>query len=538
MNSRALLLAAAAASLAPAALAQTPQLLPLHKTADLLVTDNQTLNLGILRAHDANVDGDYNDPGELTVYFDPAVAINPSTGLPYASAAGIFGNPNTLTIDKRGSVFVICNTTSSLRTLIRVRDLDGDGDVNDAGESNIYFDATNLSGLSGYSMQGMCFDDQDRLWITASGQGTTTIDRVFVATDLNQDGDVNDAGEVLVAYDRITSVGAGSPSLDSPAWIGTLPDGTLYLSNGFSSNQGLFRLAETGAPNGNFNDAGEVTGIYNGLNGNPGPNFVWCARFRADGKLVIYNQTAKRLIVATDANQNGVFDDAGEAAPFFTTSDNGLTIGAGFAFDVREDGVVAFGDTGSPPNNRVLFFRDLNNDGDASDAGEQTVAIDFPATAFPGVRPRALLFLPLEPSQFGIGCLGSSGFAPLLSWDRDTAALPYPGNASFGLQLSLAPAGVTVLSFYSEVVAPVQVNSLAPGLADPNCFLYPSLLDASSSFLDPGSPTDGLGNLAIPAPLPPSPFLAGKTFAVQVLTVDFALALPLITSNAISVPIL
>jgi hypothetical protein len=309
------------------------------------------------------------------------------------------------------------------------------------------------------------------------------------------------------------------------------------MTNFNSTNQGVWRLAEAGTPNGSLDDAGEVTSLYTAQNANPVTKFTLCARFDGNGVLYIYNQTDKKLLRAVDGNVNGVYDDAGEGATFFTNGDNGLTIGAGFGFDVRDDGGVYFGDTGASPSNRVIRFQDLNADGDASDPGEQTVVLNFPASAFPAARPKSLLFLPAEPVPYGAGTPASSQIVPVLTWVRD-GGLPYPGNAGFTLKMTSAPAGVGALVVYAEVNAPILLDTVLPGLTDPSCVLYPSLFDLSTGFLDAAGVSDFLGELSIPAPLSPVPGLAGKTFYAQILTVDPLLAAPIIATNALEVPVL
>lgn len=514
--------------------AQTPQIVPFAKTADLLIGDNFTSK--ILRCSDLTADGDYNDAGEVTLYFDPAIALDPNSGLPYGAAK--MGNPLAMCVDMMGWVYVADGGTT--RTMFRIRDVDGDGDANDAGESSIFFDPTNVAGINNFSLSGVIATDSGHIYATLSGQGSgfTAIDRLVKLIDSNVDGDANDAGEHAIVWDRATAVTNGNTSLDSPSWIGTLPDGTLYVSNGNTNNQGIWRLADQPAtPDGIFNDAGEVTNVYGGANGNPPPKFIFCARFGQDGRMYLVNITDKRIIAATDVNANGIYDDVGEAAAFATSGDGGITISAMFGVDVRDDGTVVLGDTGGSPNNRLIGYKDLNFNGVASDPGEQTVLLSFSTTTFPTAKARSLQFLPKEPKQFGVGRISSSG--SFLGFGAAPAGgLPKVGNPNFALQVVQAPIGVQAGLFYSDVTNPIPFATLAPGLSDPNSLLYPDVFNPGfGGQLAPGL-TDVFGTGVFPLPIPPLPSLAGKTFTVQGFVIDFASPFPIVFSNALELTFL
>lgn len=532
-NSVRFLVAPVVALLAGLASAQV-QIQPLHGTADLLIGDNAGSQ--ILRANDGTGDGDYDDVGELFSYFDPASALDPLTGVPYGAAK--LGTPTGMAISLTGHVYVADGGTT--RTMFRLRDENSDGDANDPGESNIFFDPSNAAGLTSFAIQGLAIDLGGTVYVTASGQGTgfTAIDRLFRLADGNGDGDANDPGEQAVVYDRATSVANGNPSLDVPSWMALLPDGSLVATNAFSSNQGAFRLADTSPVDGDFNGTGEVAAIYSGANGNPLPKFSFCGRFGLDGRLFLYNISDKRLIAATDGNGNGVYDDAGEGVAFAATGDGGITIGAGFSFDVRDDGAVIFGDTGASPNNRLLMYADGNGNGVASDAGEASVVLSFSTSPFPGARPRHVLFLPRLEIVFAPGCPATNGIIPVLGIDLAGGGIPKAGNATFGFRITSAPPGVGVAVVAALAVAPLDLNSLLPGISPPGCTLFPDLLAPTTLVFAPPTVTDPSGTLVVPVPLPPLPGIQGATIFAQALTIDPLSTTPLITSTGIEIRIL
>jgi hypothetical protein len=514
--------------------AQVLQILPFRQTTDLLVGDSFTSK--VLRCHDGDNDGLYNSAGEVFLYFDPAVAIDPNTGLPYGAAK--LGNPVSITVDLQGNVYVVDAGTT--RTLFVTRDLNGDGDANDAGESRIFFDPTNAAGLNNFSMWGSVAAGDGTLYVTAAGQGTgfTNIDRIFHLVDLNNDGDALDAGEATVVYDRNTAIGNGAQAIDSPAWMGSMADGTLYLTNGFSSNQGVWRLVDLPASsNGRYDDMGEVQNAYTGLGGNPVPKFSWCSRFGVDGALYVLNQTDKKLIRAVDLNANFIYDDVGEGAAFCATGDGGILWSAIFELEVAPDGSVLIGDTGGAPNNRILKFKDLNNNGNAQDPGEQSVLLSFGSTPFPTSKPKCMAFLPVEPSTFGSGCPTSFGPAPTLEWVRSGGIAKF-GTTTFRMQSkNLAPFSPAYL-IYADATFPIVFDTIAPGLSDPSCILYPSIFSPELNAIDLGY-SDGAGEVLFDAAINANPALMGTTFTAQILAVDtLATVNPIVFSNALLVPIL
>jgi hypothetical protein len=183
-------------------------------------------------------------------------------------------------------------------------------------------------------------------------------------------------------------------------------------------------------------------------------------------------------------------------------------------------------------------MKDLTGDGDARDAGEAMVGLDFATSAFPTAKPISVFFLPEEPGLFGAGGLTSAGVPLTLRWENETG-LPIPGNAGFAVDLTQAPSNAVVGLLYSDTLTAIPLDSLAPAVADPSVYLYTDLFSPDSGAIDPGLLTDGSGNARIPVPLPPSlSVLAGKSFCLQGLTVDWSLTLPVVLSNAVTFSIL
>src|SRR5262245_15719193 len=142
---------------------------------------------------DLNADGDAADAGEHNVFFNGA------------NASGLV-NPTTNVFDvfqaSNGSVYVAEGDTDSV---YRVRDLNGDGDGNDAGEANVWFSAAgNAGAFTLPTPNGVAQGADGAIYFVNAGVGSAPADRVYRTVDLNNDGDANDAGEATVFVDLQT----------------------------------------------------------------------------------------------------------------------------------------------------------------------------------------------------------------------------------------------------------------------------------------------------------------------------------------------
>ncbi|MEZ5979251.1 MAG: hypothetical protein R3F34_13645 [Planctomycetota bacterium] len=174
----------------------------------------------IHRFIDLNGDGDVADPGEKTCFLNatganPGLEKNPDFGtvLPSMVVGGTSGSYGWLkelaTMDEDGTetYYFGCNSSNTgtfsvndsgqfINGLIfRGEDKNQDGDVNDAGEVNLYYDGSGAGGLPSQldKILGIdAFEHSIVVFSLLSGNVAVTI-----LTDLNGDGDANDDGERL-----------------------------------------------------------------------------------------------------------------------------------------------------------------------------------------------------------------------------------------------------------------------------------------------------------------------------------------------------
>jgi hypothetical protein len=136
----------------------------------------------VLAFADKNQDGDANDEGEVSIFYDK------STGGPKLST------PNCLIAAPDGS-FYIADDGSAGRRIVRLQDSNGDGDALDADEARMVYNTTALS--------LPLLEDLESLAISPEGLlfgGDTTQQAIFTFRDLNGNGDFLDADEVTLFF--------------------------------------------------------------------------------------------------------------------------------------------------------------------------------------------------------------------------------------------------------------------------------------------------------------------------------------------------
>lgn len=141
----------------------------------------------IMALDDLDANGDALGAGEHRVYFDNLNA----SGIQIASIQG-------LTVDAMGAVFVAASNTSSLGddAIYRLFDANGDGDANDLGEATEYCLVPNSTAGVGDSIPTEVRIGHDGFVYYADVGATGVVARgIYQLRDLNLDGDCNDAGE-------------------------------------------------------------------------------------------------------------------------------------------------------------------------------------------------------------------------------------------------------------------------------------------------------------------------------------------------------
>lgn len=447
--------------------AQGPVLpvIPFAATQDLLVVDSS--NDCVWRLSDFSQEGNYNGANEVLLFYSDIGNI-------------ALTNPTCIVVAPNGRAYVADSTEDKILELV---DLDWDGAANSPGEFNVFFDsATNASGITMASAQGITVDYLGRLFVANSNAGTSGIDQILVLQDLNGDGDANDVGE---AYDYCTIPGgSGAVGNSIPTKVIVGPDFNVYYTDVASSGsvvKGVYRLADLNG-NGNCNDPGEQS-LYWTPTAASSP-FYWSLAVDTVGNFYVTDHSANYTIWrGRDLDGNGTIDAGTEDQVFYSTTATGGS--TWWDIVVRDDGWILVLD--AKTHDRVTALKDLNGDGDATDPGESFDAYDeLIGASNVQVRGAAFQRAPLQEVVPTTVALGSTTTV--------TVATPKPGDLAL---VVISPA----------VIPPISLPPLGFVRVDPNFVpLYLGLANASSQVVYP---------LAVPATA------AIGTYGLQSLAGDF-----------------
>jgi hypothetical protein len=316
----------------------------------LILADNTAQTLWLM--NDANSNGVIDEPTEVTTFFSGANA----AGTPATA------NPNGLGIRRDGLVAVADFTN---RRILLLKDGNGDGDAQDAGESRIFATGNTGTWTNFNSPFGVTFDACGRLLVTNAGIAAIPFDGIFRLQDLNGDGDAEDATPApeLTDYCTAAPMGPGNTN-SSPGEIVNL-SGAIFLRDSAGTNQGVTRAVDLNADS-DANDAGEFGSFFNASNAGAillGAGFSIDIDTKNAGAVYIQNTVSvpaastDQLIRVKDSNGDNDADDAGEAIVAYTTSEAGFNIGDFFS---QPNGSLLLADSSS---RRIYSFVDGNNDG-------------------------------------------------------------------------------------------------------------------------------------------------------------------------------
>ena len=357
-----LVAASALALVAASVQAQRPMLVPFEQSLDLLVVD--TGIDGVWRLSDLDQRGGYMTNGEIIQFYDG------TTGPVSLS------NPTCVAVGRFGQVFVGDSTTDVIAIL---EDLDGNGDALGSGEARAWFDSSNQSGIVMASVMGLTVDAFGDVFAAVANAGSSGTDMILRLSDLNQDGDANDAGEAQV-YCQIPNA-AGSVGNSIPTKIVIAPNGWLYYAEVGSTGavqKGVWQLADRNG-DGDCDDPGELTHFWTPPSTASAGGFYWGLAVDRAGVFYLTDHNHEQVWRAQDLDQNGTITPNEETLFYQTTNSTWWDV------MIHSDGTVLLCEDFTP--DRIVALVDRNGDGDALDAGEASDWYDSTQSSI-GVRPR------------------------------------------------------------------------------------------------------------------------------------------------------
>jgi len=374
------------------------------------------------------------------------------------ASASVLGQPPPLNA-KIGGALV---GDMTLDQIYLTRDLNNDGDADDPGESWVYFDATNGSGLpspcgspytifqaaSGYQFYGDGKSDsvyrirdwnnnlnaldagEANVWFSTAGNpngfilsnpngvfqdslgatyilnaGTSSLpDAIFRTVDLNNDGDANDKDESSLWMD-VQSLIPSSSAFDI-----TFMNDVAYFADLVGGNPDtVFRAHDV-----NANGVIE-TGEFNVFIDQTNPFGVQVGTSIVNDGTSIYiseslvSANPQKVFRLTDLNASGDIDDASEAEEIWNEYmvPAGYELGSSFSMAIGPDGELLVASSGADIRDNVFRLVDLNSDGDFLDAGETIVWASGHGSGVFIDYARSVEYIIPEPASFSLLALGA-----------------------------------------------------------------------------------------------------------------------------------
>ncbi len=374
------------------------QPVPLQNRGALLVSDQGNPPFdGIFILQDLDGDGLALQPSEGAVWFDRT------------NAEGLLEETSNFLAIHATADGTVYAADGDSRAVYRLRDVNGDGDALDLGESSIFFDSSNSLGLPMGVPNGLYTDLEGTVYLTLAGSlANNEPDAILKLRDLNGDGDALDPGEAMIWVDLDALEGGSSV----PFEVLVRDDGTaLYIE--FAGAPDTIRLLD------DVNNDGVITADERTVHlsdGDFGVDFGFS--LAADtGTIVNTNAgSSQGLWRVTDLNNSGTIDSEDEVHLLWSETENadGVMTSTVFDVEVGSNGRLFLLD--SATEDRIIVLEDLNGDGDYLDAGETTVFAEGSVHNFD--RPRSLTFLPKSGADASLASF-SVVFGSLISGGLD-----------------------------------------------------------------------------------------------------------------------
>lgn len=248
-------------------------------------------------------------------------------------------------------------------TVYRMRDLNADWDAQDAGEANVWFSsAANYHGFLLPSPQGVFQDSSGATFILNAGTLTSGVDALYRTVDLNSDGDANDENEATLWMDIYSFLDTAPFQLslmdDAAYFADTVGADEIHRAEDMNGN-GVIEVGEFNvfATEGSFGIQVGGTVVNDGT-----------SLFIAEAS----NTLPQKVFQLTDLNASNDIDDASEVLEVWNEGcmPAGLLLGATWALAIGPGGELLVASSGTDESDNILRLLDLNDDGDFLDANE------------------------------------------------------------------------------------------------------------------------------------------------------------------------
>lgn len=220
----------------------------------------------------------------------------------------------------------------------RLHDANNDGIItNDPSEVSIWFDGSNIEGTPNFGNFAAFNSRQSDNTVVG---GDVTNHRYYRFIDLDHNGDAQGAGESRII---LTTSNLSGASLSSPTGVGFFPNGDIMVCNSGSgvnvNPDAIYRLHDANS-DGIYDDANEAAPYVVSWPGFGVGNSTYVpfeVSVDPNGQCYMKSSGVNNGIFrfADNVVVNGRADDAGEFVPWFTSANqSGITLGAGFALEL------------------------------------------------------------------------------------------------------------------------------------------------------------------------------------------------------------
>jgi len=346
------------------------------KFGGVFLADQGTNSLLLLR--DLNGNGDAEDEGEYSVYFD--------------GEGGVGLNPFTVHVGKSGFVYV---GDGDADAVYRLEDINHNGNAMDEGEARVWFSAAgNAAGFTLPTPNGVWEADDGTVYVVNAGTGSQPQDAVYRTVDLNGDGNANGPGEAMIWIDLSVLVSEllGTYEGISSAFEIVFVGDTAYIMDSVGSQPDVILAARDVNGNGVI-DSGELS-IFLQAGNDLGVTDFFAALTKIDEKLVTitFTQNPANLWLLQDIN--GI-DNPSQV----NLAWNGLNLPPGkkaninFGIGAAQVGQPDIYTASNDSNGGVIRLLDLDGDGSYNSEGEAVVFRTKNSGGSTG-RPRNVEVLP------------------------------------------------------------------------------------------------------------------------------------------------
>ena len=270
----------------------TPSGLSLAPDGNVYLVDGGSLD-SIMILKDNNDDGDANDSGEFSIFYDET------------SEGPDMTTPNAIVFDSAGELFLI-DDGGGKGIILGLKDDNGDGDALDEGEWRVLYDSEVMSQVkTGLPVitdpEALAIDALDRLFITDA-----KLQIIFVAHDLDGDGDVMDAGEIKEFY-RVD----GAHSFADPEGLAFARTGELFATD---EDTGLIvKLLDVNGDG--FAEGSEEVILFIDSGALLAPRDTNDLIVNENGALVVLDGSRDQIFLVKDNDEDGTAFSEGEVTP-------------------------------------------------------------------------------------------------------------------------------------------------------------------------------------------------------------------------------